>query len=193
MSIETWGFSFWGEPLLISSRDMKRSMEMLAAAGLAATIGAGNAEAKSPDTADAGQESQQGIEGSGMYANGDQATKEILSKVESGEWQFVQDETPASVQVIGDRAAVAKVVKEQGLTVTTTGIYAETDTQSNEWNVKLVDKDGGLLVESQLVQLSVSGDDLVVLVMNSDGSMDRMVYDDGAVKSSEHLILTQVK
>jgi len=114
----------------------------------------------------------------------------LLGKLSSGEYRVSADTTPPPVAFSGDRGAIDQLMRVQGLTLTETGIHSvKGEQQSNEWAVVITDQKGSLIGETQAVNISADGSKLKIRLMNTDGSLDLVVYENGMVTTAKHLVL----
>jgi len=175
---------------------MKNFREMgmgLATLGLVAAS-SGETLAKAPDTGTEQSAENLDLVDSGVYTSGDAATQEIITKLKKGEWRAVSDPTPPPISFIGDKSKIDQVLANQGLTLdrNNIAIISPDPQQSNNFSLRLIDRAGEVVAETDLVQISVvDNDEIRIATTNSDGSIDLIIYDDGKVKSTRHLIPNQ--
>ncbi len=122
----------------------------------------------------------------GSYMNGDAPYQDLMQRFVRSEYRAERNTTPPPVEYVGGKTKVNDVMAAQGLHLLESGMTIASDIgnsgETTTWAPSIVDvQTGKIIAETDYVQLSADGDQLRVTMINSDGTIDRIVYDEGRV------------
>ena len=123
----------------------------------------------------------------GSYMNGDAPYQDLMLRFVRSEYRAERNPTPPPVEYVGGKTKVRDVMAAQGLHLLESGMTIASDIgepgmNMTTWAPYIFDvQTGKIIAETDYVQLSADGDQLRVTMINSDGTIDRIVYDEGRV------------
>lgn len=120
-----------------------------------------------------------------LVKNGNDQLNAIYAKLQSGELRTVKDDVPPPV--VGDMAVLIPALEKQHLRLDLTVGIVSPDGSATSWTDRLIDREGRFVAETSSVELGVVGETVTVHIVNSDSSIDDLVYKDGSIISAVHL------